>query len=514
MSDAVSACVPATATKAPTSKLGRLSQDIWSTEAMNDTSVRGRLKALLRVGATTVKGVIYNKIPVQSAALTYYTLMSIGPMLVLALTLGGFILSKQENGHQKLKAAISSAIYSMAPQTGIEVNTHTAAETSRSDPGAAAAVSPSGNAPLPAIGPGQTVELNLDGMVDNLLTQAASGGASAGGLLILIFLAVMMLSRVENAFNTIWNVAKGRPWKDRFVNYFLFMVVSCVLGAASLTMLSGASFAKQVAELPQWLRNLPGLVHFLSGAGPTLISIGLMALLVALFNKFMPNAKVRWIPALGGGLFVAVILVTNQKLGALYAGNVANFNKFYGSLSIILVLMFGMYLSWLFLLIGGQFTYALQNARTLAAYSTWEGLSARTKQTLCFGCLILIGRRFRNNSEAPDSQAMADMLHVPRSLTDQCLTRLTTLNLVVAIQDGDNNPDNDRFRPNFPLHTRTVADLKNHLESYNSNVAIDPKLHSDAGLARFDATYGQFNEIADARLSFESLLAETEPQTA
>ena len=525
MSDTATITRPPTAKKSPIAGLLSLREGIWTSEAMNDTSASGRLKALLRVGATTVKGVIYNKIPVQSAALTYYTLMSIGPMLVLALTLGGFILSKQEDGHQKLKEAISSAIHGLAPQTGLQPGPPTDADAADGAAGespassAPAAMAPVANTPVAntqatSAAPAAPAGLDLDSMVDNLLTQAASGGASAGGLLILVFLAVMMLSRVENAFNTIWNVSKGRPWKNRFINYFLFMVVSCVLGAASLTMLSGASFAKQVDNLPDWLRNLPGLVRFLSGAGPTLISIGLMTLLVALFNKFMPNAKVRWWPALGGGLLVAVILVTNQKLGALYAGNVANFNKFYGSLSIILVLMFGMYLSWLFLLIGGQFTYALQNARSLAAYSTWENLSARTKQTLCFGCLILIGRRFRANENAPDSQAMADMLCVPRSLTDQCLARLMALRLVVAIDDGDTNPDNDCYRPNFPLNSRSVADIKHHLESFNGNVAIDPKLHTDAGLARFDATYRQFNELADARLTFDALLAETEPQSA
>jgi membrane protein len=516
MSDSAATTPPPNAKKSLIAGLLSWREGIWTSEAMNDTSASGRLKALLRVGATTVKGVVYNKIPVQSAALTYYTLMSIGPMLVLALTLGGFILSKQENGHDKLKAAISSALQGLAPQTGLHTASAPAADPAEgaanvgASPAAGASAATAGVANAPAAPAG----LDLDSMVDNLLKQAASGGASAGGLIILVFLAVMMLSRVENAFNTIWNVSKGRPWKDRFINYFLFMAVSCVLGAASLTMLSGASFAKQVDELPEWLRELPGLVRFLSGAGPTLISIGLMTLLVALFNKFMPNAKVRWWPALGGGLLVAVILVTNQKLGALYAGNVANFNKFYGSLSIILVLMFGMYLSWLFLLIGGQFTYALQNARSLAAYSTWESLSARTKQTLCFGCLILIGRRFRANQPGPDSQAMADMLCVPRSLTDQCLARLMALGLAVAIDDGDNNPDNDCYRPNFPLNSRSVADIKHLLESFNGNITIDPKLHSDAGLARFDATYIQFNELADARLSFDALLAETEAQRA
>jgi len=506
MSDPTSG-LPSTVKKKPIPLHLSLRESIWTPSAMHDKSMSGRLKALIRVGATTVKGVVYNKIPVQSAALTYYTLMSIGPMLVLALTLGGFILSKQENGHQKLKEAISSLIQNLAPQTGLHPADGIDVNTELTE-----AIASVAHVQGAVTTPPQPVGLDLDSMVDNLLTQAASGGASAGGLLILVFLAVMMLARVENAFNMIWNVSKGRPWKDRFINYFLFMVVSCVLGAASLTMLSGSSLAQQVQNLPAWLRNLPGLVSFLTGFGPTLISIGLMTLLVALFNRFMPHTKVHWLPALGGGLLVAIILVANQKLGALYAGNVANFNKFYGSLSIILVLMFGLYLSWLFLLIGGQFTYSLQNARSLAAYSTWENLSARTKQTLCFGCLILVGRRFRANATAPDSQEMADMLCVSRSLTDQCLTRLIKLHLVVAIADGDDNEDNDRYRPNFPLNSRTVADIKHHLESFNGNVTIDPKVHTDAALARFDATYGQFNELVEARLSFDALLAETEPQ--
>lgn len=506
-----------------------LLRDAWTNEALSDRSPRGRVLALIRVIGTTVKGILYNKIPVQAAALTYYTLMSIGPMLVLALTLGGFILSKQENGHAKLKDAISSAIHSLAPQTQAQAaasksGVKPAEVESKPQPAAGTdakiveqkAISTGATTPeIPAAQPvdhtsDDAAMLDLDKLVDNLLTQAANGGVSAIGLVILVFLAVMMLSRVENAFNAIWSVHKGRRWTDRFINYFLFMVVSCVLGAASLTMLSGSSFAKQVEDLPKWLQDLPGLTTFLTGAGPTIISLAMMTALVALFNKFMPNARVRWIPALGGGFLVAVILVTNQKLAALYAGKVASFNKFYGSLSIILVLMFGMYLSWLFLLIGGQFTFALQNARALAAYRTWESLSARTKQTLCFGCLVMIARRFRAMEMAPDSDEMATVLRVPRSITDQCLARLIELKLVIAVDDGDSNPDNDRYRPDFPLQAITVAQIKDRLESYSGNLTLDAQVHSDAALSRFNATYKRFDELDDARLSLDALLAQTE----
>ena len=68
----------------------------------------------------------------------------------------------------------------------------------------------------------------------------------------------------------------------------------------------------------------------------------------------MPNARVRWSAALVGGLAIAVLVVGNHRLAALYVGKVTELQSLYGELSIVLVLMFGIYLSWLFVLIGGQ----------------------------------------------------------------------------------------------------------------------------------------------------------------
>jgi membrane protein len=506
-------------------------EDAWSTASLGDKSLRGRFYAAVRVIGITVKGIVLNKIPLNAAALTYYTLMSLGPMLALALTVSSGILQKQENGHALAKAKVAELIQMVAPQTASAGKPKEAHPESGDKPAPAGETKPAATETIgePKAEPtkeektaatlAKADELNsinpeLSKMVDRLLEKSASGGAGAVGTIILIVLAVLMLTRVETAFNSIWGVTKGRPWKDRFVNYVLFMILGCVLGAASLTMLSVGAAAKALGDkVPQWVFKIPGgttLLDFFQGVGPTVISVGLLTCLVAVLIRVMPYTRVHWKAAFGGGLFVAIALALNQKAGALYAGKVSQLGDLYGSMSIILVLMFGMYLSWLLLLIGCQVTFAVQYVHRLAAYRTWENLSARTRETLCFGCLVLIARRFRNMEIAADSEEMAAALHVPRSLTDESIKKLLSLKLIVAIDDGDDKPENDRYRPDFPLNALTVGKIRERLQTQNGVTSVDPSFNFDAGVTRFTEAFGHFDELEQSKQSFDNLLAETE----
>ena len=71
-----------------------------------------------------------------------------------------------------------------------------------------------------------------------------------------------------------------------------------------------------------------------------------------------------------------------------------------------------------------------------APYEHMHGHLVRGLGQLVWSSACVVARP-RANAEAPDSHDMAEMLRVPRSLTDQCLARLMTLKLVVAIDDGD-----------------------------------------------------------------------------
>ncbi|NBV49408.1 MAG: hypothetical protein EBR95_10330, partial [Verrucomicrobia bacterium] len=286
----------------------------WSPEALAERGWRGALKSAWRVIATTWHGVVAHRLPQQSAALTYYTLMSLGPLLGLALTVSGFILSRTDNQQDNpAKRAIVAAVEYAAPQI------------------VAKASAQGHHATLGEI------NKDLDALVDRLLKTAASGEAGVIGLLLLFGLAVLMLSRVEEALNGIWGVRFGRSWRDRFANYLLFLVLFFLVGATTLTMLSAASLAASFGAgatwLAGWFHRVPGgerLTDFVSGGGPLFVSLTLLTLAFAAFNRMMPNARVRWSAALVGGLAIAVLVVFNHRMAALYVGKVTELQSLYG----------------------------------------------------------------------------------------------------------------------------------------------------------------------------------------
>ena len=284
----------------PTTSPAGFLEASWSPEALAERGGRGAVKSLWRVLATTWHGIIAHRLPQQSAALTYYTLMSLGPLLGLALTVSGFILSRGAPEDNPAKRAIVAAVEYAAPQIVAKAST------------------PDHHATL------REINKDLDALVDRLLQTAASGEAGVIGLLLILGLAVLMLSRVEDALNGIWGVRFGRSWRDRFANYLLFLVLFFLVGATTLTMLSAASLAASLGAgatwLSSWFHKLPGgeqITGFFSGGGPLFISLTLLTLAFAAFNRMMPNARVRWSAALVGGLAIAVLVISVGAVAAI-----------------------------------------------------------------------------------------------------------------------------------------------------------------------------------------------------
>lgn len=457
----------------------------WTPEALARRGWRGGLQAAWRVIATTWYGVFDNRLPQQSAALTYYTLMSLGPLLALALTVSGFILSRAgAQADNPAKRAIVAAVEYVAPQVVAQAGKAGQAVTLR--------------------------ELNkdLDGLVDRLLANAASGEAGVVGLVLILGFAVLMLSRVEDALNGIWGVRFGRSWRDRFANYLLFLVLFFLVGATTLTMLSAASIADSIGHgtswLATWLQKLPGgaaTLRFISGGGPLLVSVALLTLAFAAFNRMMPNVRVRWSAAFVGGLSIALLVALNHNLAALYVGKVTQFQSLYGELSIVLVLMFGSYLTWLFVLIGGQVAYAYQNRRALARHKAWEGLSHRARRTLAFVCVSETLRRYRAGKPGPTADDVALIVRVPATVVEGCLQMLRDANLLAAESRTGGH------KPARPLEAMSVGALWSVVDAHSAGTAGEPDLTSDPAAKELGAIEGSLLEAGGARLTLGELSA-------
>lgn len=457
----------------------------WAPEALAQRGWRGAAKSLWRVLATTGHGILAHRLPQQSAALTYYTLMSLGPLLGLALTVSGFILSRA-GGQQDnpAKRAIVAAVEYAAPQIVAKAST------------------PGHHATL------REINKDLDALVDRLLQTAASGEAGVIGLLLILGLAVLMLSRVEDALNGIWGVRSGRSWRDRFANYLLFLVLFFLVGATTLTMLSAASLADSFGAgatwLTGWLNKLPGgakVTDFVTGGGPLFVSLLLLTLAFAAFNRMMPNARVRWGAALVGGLAIAVLVVGNHRLAALYVGKVTELQSLYGELSIVLVLMFGTYLSWLFVLIGGQVAYAFQNRRTLARHKSWEALSHRARRTLAFLCVAETLRRYRAGRTGPTAEDIGVTARVPASVAEGCLEMLRATGLL-ALESRTGG-----HKPARPLEGMTIGRFWAVVDEHATGRAGDLDLSADPAAREHTLVEERLRELAGGGVTLGELAA-------
>jgi membrane protein len=176
-----------------------------------------------------------------------------------------------------------------------------------------------------------------------------SGLVSIG---VLLFSATVVLTALQGSLNTIWNV---RIRADKGIIYF---VISRLLALAMLLIIGFLLLATIVLNavwiaifdyLSQY-QYLSNYTYYLIDAGQQVISLGMTTLLFALIFKFLPDAKVRWRNVWIGSFTTSILFLIGRYIISFYLGN-TNLTSLYGAAgSIILLIVWINYSSWIFFL--------------------------------------------------------------------------------------------------------------------------------------------------------------------
>jgi membrane protein len=428
-----------------------LDKDIWELEHLGRKTAQARLYLLLRVLALTVQGLRRNKLPVQSAALTFYSLIGIGPLIALGIMISSFVMDQapthaehlDQPAHNRAVEWIETAIAYAAPQLSLD--------TGHSDV------------------VGSKLAPEITEMINNFMAAAQSGKVGVVGSLMLFVIGIKVLTSIEGSFNSLWGVDEGRKLGERIVVYWTFISLGAVLGAASLTLLSFS----QIELLFDYLPFGDEFKIIFRISTPIIVFL-ILALLLALFFRFIPNTRVDWKPAFMGGALVVAMLHTYNLLSFLYVQRVVDTRSLYGSVGIIVVLMLGLYVFWLLILLGGQITYAMQNADYLTNENAWQQTSAQAQEIISLAVLIEVGKHF----QAGDAPARASELHkqlrVPSHILNSSLTRLCALGYLtpVAIKSIEDERDH-AYQPGHPLEAITLGSFKQAFQSHGNNDGAD-----------------------------------------
>ena len=170
---------------------------------------------------------------------------------------------------------------------------------------------------------------------------------TAVGISFLAAIALLLMKNVDATLNRIWRIKKKRPLMISLSVYWMILTLGPVLLGASIGIssyiVSLVSFADE---------GIPGFSGFLIKLLPFIISMAGFILLYTL----VPNTRVPFRAAIPGALFAALLFELTKKGFALYISHFPSYEVIYGAVATIPILFVWVYLSWVVVLLGAEFT--------------------------------------------------------------------------------------------------------------------------------------------------------------
>jgi len=269
-----------------------------------------------------------DKVPRLGAALAYYTLFSLAPLLIIVVALASLVF-----GEQAAQGRIADEISGLVGDKGAEA---------------------------------------IQEMLQNAGAQKSSGIiATVIGLMTLLFGASGVFGELQDALNTIWRV-KPKPGRgilgiirDRFFSFAMVLGIVFLLLVSLVVSAALAALGKfGSGTLPTPLLHLVDLV----------VSIGVVAILFAVLFKALPDVRIAWRDVWVGALATSVLFTFGKILIGLYLGRSSVGSAFGAAGSLVVVLAWIYYSAQIFFF-GAELTKAYAHYYALAVAPTANAVS-------------------------------------------------------------------------------------------------------------------------------------------
>ena len=390
-----------------------LNADIWRLQAHKLPPRRSFWITQLRILLLAVRRFNIDKCELRASALTFYSLLSIVPVVALAFAVAkGFgvekILGEQLMAKMQGQEEVAERIISFA-QSFLE-NTR--------------------------------------------------GGAIAGvGIVLLFWTVIKVLGNVEASFNDIWGVKTSRTMGRKLADYLSIIMICPVLLilASSVTVL----LTTQVSGLLERLSFLGYLADVLIWV-LKILPYGVIWLVFTFIYVFMPNTKVELKSALWGGILAGTIYQLVQLAYITFQIGVSNYGAIYGSFAALPLFLVWLQMSWLIVLLGAEISFAHQNVATYEFEQDCLSASYSFKRMIA---LMIASRCVKNflHAEKPlTAEDISRESEVPIRLVRSVLSDLTEARLLSEIR-LDHHED-VAYQPACDIRRLTVAGIIERLD--------------------------------------------------
>jgi membrane protein len=251
-----------------------------------------------------------DKVPRLGAALAYYTLFSLAPLLIIVIAVVGLLL-----GQQEVEGQIVEQVENWIGKDGAKA---------------------------------------IQTMIESAREPTSGIFATVVGIALLLYGATSIFGQLKDALNTIWNVPPKQEGglmsmiKDRVLAFGIVLVIGLLL-LALLILSAGLSAVSGFLN-----HLLPGFSYILQTLN-FLVSFVLMTLLFAVIYKVLPDINIKWSDVWIGAAVTSLLFTVGNILIGLYLGKVSP-GSAYGAAGSLVVILIWLYYSAQIFFFGVEFT--------------------------------------------------------------------------------------------------------------------------------------------------------------
>lgn len=372
-----------------------LNRDVWDADLTTIPSLKALGVRFLRVVILVFRGFKDDECSMHASALTFSTLMAIVPILALCLSmargLGDADTAKLWMQHRV--QAWTQTFKTEIPFAGAD-GTNT--------PGVVSTDSYMQN----------ELALRINTLVEKGFEKVENiNFAKLGtvGLVLLIWMVIEVLGRVESSFNRVWGLAAGRTVWRRFTDYLSVLLILPILivAAASLPVMDMVT-RLMPAETVVYAQRLVD-----SGFFKNLVVVIMSTLAFTFVIMFMPNTNMKLKSGLTGGFVSAVLFLVWLWICAMLQVGAARYGKIYGSFAVAPIVLAWVHVSWQIVLFGAEVAFSVENCETFRMEQSAGDANIRARLTLALSVVLEAARSMLTDTPPFDLAAYGHSRRIP-----------------------------------------------------------------------------------------------------
>jgi membrane protein len=280
------------------------------------------IKGAVGLAKETFKGFSENKVPKLSASLAYYTVFSLGPLLIVIIFLCSIFL-----GREAIEGSIYNQIQSFV---------------------------------------GDDAAKQIQDIIKNASIAGKGTVAATIGIVTLLIGATGVFGEIQDSINDIWGI-KPKPkqgWLKLIKNRLLSFGIIGSLGFLLLVSLAITALVEGIGNrLKAIFPDVTVVIFYIINL---VLTLGVTTLLFAVIFKVLPDAKIKWRQVWAGAIFTSVLFMIGKFAISFYISK-SDVGSTYGAAGSLVILLIWIYYSSIILYFGAVFTkaYALKYGETI-----------------------------------------------------------------------------------------------------------------------------------------------------